>query len=380
MNNTPQLQLNETDKIFALILQGGLGSRVLQTSFIRSLIRKRKEANLDCPILVIDNSLIGNMVSAAMQNQNIHGIQIPEPPNSFPHHPGIMKLADGTSEHPVWIDSWRDNFKNFNTGGSLYNLLNNNWERAYSIEYGFSTTKKINLCKLKNEKNSFIAYHFAKTMDLSYDGGRPMLKRTIHSKELENFTNGLSKPFVLIHLGCDTNTNDYMSSLNYRFYKSWSLVRWTELIQKLGHKYTFINVYAHQYNPEIPGAISLKVDNLNAILQLAEHKHFKFFIATDNFMHHLLASIQVPGIVLWMGGGSPFVWGWRKDQGVNHFHVFNIHSCDNIFCYRPSLFDIDASGKQWVCDKGFNCGKSISVDQVLREVKKVEEYIETNKN
>ena len=67
---------------------------------------------------------------------------------------------------------------------------------------------------------------------LEYDGGVPMLKVTQHNSQVSNFITGLNKPFVLLHLGCDMNNNDFMSAINYRFHKVWSIQRWSELVQK----------------------------------------------------------------------------------------------------------------------------------------------------
>ena len=36
------LQLAKNDKVYFLILQGGIGARILQTAFIRTLVRQRK--------------------------------------------------------------------------------------------------------------------------------------------------------------------------------------------------------------------------------------------------------------------------------------------------------------------------------------------------
>ena len=64
------LQLAKNDKVYFLILQGGIGARILQTAFIRTLVRQRKAEKNNYPILVCDNTLIGHMVSAALSNQN----------------------------------------------------------------------------------------------------------------------------------------------------------------------------------------------------------------------------------------------------------------------------------------------------------------------
>ena len=80
--------------------------------------------------------------------------------------------------------------------------------------------------------------------DLEYDGGVPMLKVTQYNSQITNFIGGLKKPFILLHLGCDMNNNDFMNAVNYRFHKVWSLQRWAELVQKMKHKYEFVQVWA----------------------------------------------------------------------------------------------------------------------------------------
>ena len=81
MNQNKQIQITEKDKVYILILAGGMGARIIQTCFIRSLIRIRKQERNTYPILVIDNSIIGHMVSSAMSGQNVYGVQVPESPN-----------------------------------------------------------------------------------------------------------------------------------------------------------------------------------------------------------------------------------------------------------------------------------------------------------
>ena len=56
--NQAQQTLDIKNKYYILNLAGGLGARVIQTCFIRSLITKRKIDRNDYPILVVDNSLI----------------------------------------------------------------------------------------------------------------------------------------------------------------------------------------------------------------------------------------------------------------------------------------------------------------------------------
>ncbi len=380
--NQPQLQLNVDSKVFFFILAGGLGSRVMQSVFVRSLIRLRKQQKLESsPILIVDNSIISSMIASSFSEQNVVSLNFPETPNQFPHHPGYLNV-DGKLEHPIWVDAWRDGFKTYggNASGSLHDLLDNNWDRAFSIDYSFSLTKKIHQCKYKNSKESFIANHFANAMGLEYDGGITALKVSQYNDSVSSLTNKIEKPIVLIHLGMDLNSSDMMSPMNYRSFKVWSLQRWQELVDSLKHKYQFVQIFANQFNPELTDVLSLKVDNFNPVLQILEHQKCKFFISTDNYLPHLASSIKKPGIVMWMGGGSPMVWGWSKEwHNVPHFHVYNLHSCDTNFCWRPGNFDVSNTGQSWICEKNYRCGKSITVDQILREVDKVENYIESSK-
>lgn len=370
--NQPQQQLNINEKYYILNLAGGMGARIIQTTFIRSLITKRRTEKNSYPILVFDNSLIGQMASQVLQNQNVISVQTPETPNSYPHHPGLLTIEDGSKEHPIWIDSWRDSYKNQN--GWLWELLNNNWERAYHIEYGFGLTKEIHKYKHNKSKKSFIGYHYAKGMqDLEYDGGTPMLEVSQFNQEVERFASNQTKPYILLHLGSDLNAGDYMSPINYRFHKVWSLKRWAELVQKLKHKYNFVQVYANEYNPEIPDVLSIRVDSINPVLQLLQHKRCKMFIGIDNYLPHLAASIKKPGVVLW-GSVSPNVWGWSFEyQKCPHLHLWNPSSCDIAPCWRPNMFDIQPTGQQYVCDRDYKCMKSIEVNQVIKAVNTVEE-------
>ena len=73
------------------------------------------------------------------------------------------------------------------------------------------------------------------------------------------------------------------------------------------------------------------------------------------------------------GSVSPHVWGWNKSwHKVPHTHIWNTSSCPIIACWRPSLFDTDQNGKTWVCDKEYKCMKSITVDQVIKNVNELE--------
>ena len=164
----------------------------------------------------------------------------------------------------------------------------------------------------------------------------------------------------------DRNTLDYAQPINYRTLKVWSLQSWAELVDKLKSKYSFVQVSNGQDNPDIPNVQSIKVDNLNPILQMLEHPKCKFFMSIDNNVPHLAAAIKKKGIVLW-GSVSPNVWG--HDHNIN---IWNKSSCDIIGCWRPSMFDVNPKGQSWVCDRGYSCMKSISVKQVLREVEKLE--------
>ena len=153
-----------------------------------------------------------------------------------------------------------------------------------------------------------------------------------------------------------------------------------ELVQKMKHKYEFVQVWANNHNTEIPDVKSIKVENLNPVLQLLEHEKCKFFMSIDNYLPHLASSIKKPGIVMW-GSVSPYVWGWNKTwHKVPHLHVWNTSSCPTIACWRPSLFDVDPNGKTWVCDKEYKCMKSITVNQVIKNITTLEETYLQEKN
>jgi hypothetical protein len=368
------LQLNQDSKVYTLMLAGGMGARIIQTVFIRSLIQKRKKDGNNYPILVIDNSLIGQMVSAALQNQNVHGIQVPESHFAWPRDEGWQTLPNGLPEHPMFIEQYRNQFSKFDMNqGSLHDLIQANLSRSYQVEYGFQLTKSIHKNKHKKSSKSFIGNLYGDVMGLDYDGGVPMLKRSEENKELKGFIDNLSKPFVLMHLGVDRNPNEMANAINYRFHKVWSLQRWAELADALKDKYEFVQVYANQYNPEIPGIKSIKVDSLNPILQMLESPKCKFFMSIDNNLPHLAASIKKKGIVLW-GSVSPYVWGW--DHNVN---IWNRHSCPEIACWRPGMYDTDQNGLTWTCPH-YSCMRSIEVKQVLREVEKLEKELTQQKN
>ena len=82
--NQAQQTLDIKNKYYILNLAGGLGARVIQTCFIRSLITKRKQDRNDYPILVVDNSLIGEMASQVLKNQNVLTVKAPEVPKAIP--------------------------------------------------------------------------------------------------------------------------------------------------------------------------------------------------------------------------------------------------------------------------------------------------------
>ena len=105
------------------------------------------------------------------------------------------------------------------------------------------------------------------------------------------------------------------------------------------------------------------------------------FVATDNYLHHLAASIKKPGIVLW-GSVSPYVWGWNvKHHGVPHKHIWYPSSCDIAPCWRPSMFDTKSTGQNYICDRGYTCMKSIEVDEVIKNIAKVDsQYSNTKKD
>ncbi len=377
MNQPIQLDLNTT--YYLLILNGGIGARIISSAFIATLQKLRKlDNNHSAPIIIVDNAIVGPMCSESMKTQNIHHITINDNPNSWPHHPSLLKDENGNVEHPVWLKSYRDLYKTENK--NLHDIIRNNWDRCYSIDYCFSLDKLLHQHRLKKSKESFVAYHYGKIASLEYLGNTPMLKVTQYNKELDSFIKGLSRPYILCHLGVDLNDGDMMSPINYRFFKTFSIARWAEIVAKLGNKYEFVQVYANKFNVDIPGMKSVKVTDLNPVLQLMENKKCAFTLSIDNYLHHLSAAIKKPSLVLWTST-SPHVWGWAQQwHGTPHFHITNQYSCPEIYCRRPGTGDIDANSRNWMCPFEYNCGQSISVDQVLREVKKVEAHIEENKN
>ena len=374
MSEVQHKQLNIDDKCYILLLAGGLGARIIQTSFIRSLIKKRKVEKTSYPIIVVDNSLIGFMVSEALKDQNVFGLQVPDGHGSWPQDPAWFPAKNGIQEHPMFDENWRMKFQNLGQQNGAHDLLHNNLSRSYSIEYGFMLTKLIHQHKLKDDPKSFIGYHYSKTMGLEYDGGVPMLKQTIQYKEIEDLIKSQNKPYVLMHLGEDRNPQEFMQGINYRTFKVWSNERWAEVVDKLKNKYNFIQIHANQHNPDIPGVQSIKIDNLNPILQLLNNQRCKFFMSVDNNIPHLAATTKKRGIVLW-GSVSPYVWGWQ-----HNINVWNKSSClsDNIACWRPGMFDSNENGKIWVCPH-YSCMTSITTDRVIKEVSKLEKILDKDK-
>ena len=376
-----QRELRETDKVYILILAGGMGARIIQTCFIRSLIRIRKLEKNTYPILVVDNSIIGHMVSGAMSGQNVHGIQIPESPQQWPHDPGVIPIDNNNFEHGIYLDSWRAQNQFFNRDENIMpKLIKNNIDRVYSIEYGFSLTKLITQHRYKNDPKSFICNLYSKAMasPLEYDGGYPLLKMDNNNPQITKLINNSKKPIVLVHLGVDRNPHELMSGINYRTHKVWSLQQWGDLATKLKDKYTFIQVYANEYNPEVKNIQSIKVDNLNPVLQILQSPKCRMFISIDNYLPHLAASlypsIKRRGIVLW-GSVSPYVWGWK-----HNINIWNQNSCDqnDLGCWRPNMFDQDRNGKLWVCPS-YSCMKSITVQQVINSMTKLDQLITKDK-
>ena len=201
-----------------------------------------------------------------------------------------------------------------------------------------------------------------------------MLAKVSESKEVTDFLSSCSKPVVLLHLGMDKNPQELAQALNYRFHKVWSLENWRQIIQRYKDKYQFVQVHASQINPDLPDCVTIKVDSLNPILQILESNKCKFFMATDNNLAHLAASIKKRGIVMW-GSVSPYVWGW--DHNIN---IWNKHSCSEIACWRPGMFDSNNVGQTWLCPH-YSCMRSISVDQVCKEIEKLEnDLIENTDN
>ena len=95
------------------------------------------------------------------------------------------------------------------------------------------------------------------------------------------------------------------------------------------------------------------------------------FMSIDNYLPHLAASIKKPGIVLW-GSVSPWVWGWSwVHHKVPHLHLYN-DVCDIQPCWRPNMWDTQASGQNYICDREYKCMKSIEVSQVIKATEKVE--------
>lgn len=366
-------QIQPTDKCYMLTLAGGLGARIIQTVFIKNLIEKRnKDGKSDWPILVIDHSPIGIMVSEYLKDKNVIGVQIPHPGANWPVEPNLLNTNLGL-EHPMFIPAWRNTFQQYNIGGrgnfNLQTLLNNNWDRSYSIEYGFSLTKAIHQHKLNNSKTSFIANHYGKTMGLKYLENNPMLKKVQINQDIQNLLDNSDKPCVLLHLGMDRNGADFQAGVNYRIHKLWSLECWRKIVQDNKDKYTFLQVFANEYNPDLPDVTSIKVDNLNPVMQILEHKNCAFFISIDNFLPHLSAALKKKGIVLW-GSVSPYVWGWN-----HNINIWNKSSCPEIACWRPGMYDTSPNGKLWICDH-YSCMKSITPEQVNQEIVKLELELE----
>ena len=358
------MNISKNDRVWFLGLAGGAGARYCQLPLLRSILKKREKSEA---IVIADSTGIGQQAANVLEN--VVAVNIPEFPTSFPHNPGLMADKDGFLEFPVWIDSWRESYLRYRgDADNIHDIIMNNLERVFHIEYGFALTKLIHLESHKREP-SFISSLYAKVSGLEYDGGIPIAGIKERNKEVDNYVKSLPKPMILFHIGADKSPHDLTNSMIYRDWKVWSLKRWGELAQHLSAKYSVVQCYAGDFNPEISNVKSFRINSFDTMYQLLEN--CKFFVATDNVLVHCAASQKKKGIVLW--GQTPKVWMWKYNQS---YYVFNEHSCSVAGnCWQPGMYAIGQNGSNWICPNGYSCMKSITVRQVLDKIEKLEQDI-----
>jgi ADP-heptose:LPS heptosyltransferase len=351
-------QLSTDTRCYILQLHGGLGARIIQTGFVRTLLAQKEEL----PVVIIDEHSVGEMV--ATTTERVISIKPAGAGFQYPLEPTLMQVG-GVVEHPMFVEEWRTAAASYDEQEQfdLHKLVSNNWDRFYAVDYGTELTKLIHQRKFESNPKSFIGHLYGQVCGLKWDDGLPFLTRATTSEEAQQFTKNLDKPLVVCHFGMDKNQSELTQAINYRVHKVWSLHRWAMLADKLKDRFTFVQLHAAPLNPQIPGFQSMHTQDLNVVLQLLEAS--AFFLSTDNYLSHLAASIPRQGIVLW-GAVSPLVWGWP-----HNVNIWNKHSCPEIACWRPGMFDQSATGRTFLCPT-YDCMKSIEVDQVIEAIDELE--------
>ena len=354
---SPGVPFTPETKCHILNLAGGLGARIIQTGFVRSL------AKLDStlPVVVVDQTnAVGPLVAAS--HPNTLSI-LPSNSGHYPVEPPILRFNDGP-EHPMFIPEVREALAEYEMDGEfdLHRLWSNNADRSYGVDYGNALTKAIHKHKLRDHAKSFIGYLYGAAADLKWDGGLPLLTRTETNPQIEDFIRAQTKPIVLCHFGMDKQHQEMTNVVNYRVHKVWSLRRWAKVAEELSDQYTFVQVYHAPKNPTVPGFVSLQVDGISSILQLLEA--CEFYLSIDNFLPHLAASLPKSGVVLW-GSVSPYVWGWK-----HNVNIWKKHSCPDIACWRPGGFDGNSKGQTFLCSH-YSCMHALEVSDVLEGIDKL---------
>ena len=147
--------------------------------------------------------------------------------------------------------------------------------------------------------------------------------------------------------------------------KDWFTERWNELVDKLKHKYDFIQVGGPTETP-IHGIASNLLGKIDIRKSASIIKYCKTFVTIDSIVQHIGNAMGKKGVVL---------FGRSKLETLSHNSNINIvvpGSCPIMPCMGPEpgfgqLIVKDNALVGWTCpDK--KCMKAISVDMVIKTI------------
>ena len=228
----------------------------------------------------------------------------------FDNNPNIIRGSEEKNyDDVIWVHNYEGNrpYKNY---GDKFPKDNYNWKKYKPLKGEFYFTKK----------EIAIAEKAIKA-----------IRKNIGQKKII-----FIEPHVKQRLGYEN--------------RDWGFDNWQKVVKQLSSIYTFLQITYAERKP-IKGSININGLNFrtsSAILSMCD-----LFLGPEGGMVHAAAATDRKAVVIWGGHISPDITGYD-------FH-------NNIFNKHP----LSPCGKKNVCAHCLEGLKKISIDQVIKEIKKI---------
>jgi ADP-heptose:LPS heptosyltransferase len=330
---TPRGQHNRNKRTVIFMIEGGIGDHILATPMLRNARLKFPKDEWDIVVLAMFHEAYGDFAKPDSTGDDL-----------IPYNSNIDVLFSTRYQSKFYVE-WAKN-ADIVYRRNVYSLSPHRFGKIHLTEA---------LCELH---------------EVTYDNDTLDLALTdTEERQAKLFYDMSDKPIVVIQPfgGYDPLQHKKITSN-----KDWDdNNKWYGVIQALvnrGYEVVQLGAIGEYIFPNVTSFVG----HASIRESFALIKYCDFFISVDTYAIHVAKAFKKPGIVLW-GRTNPYRVGY-----TDHYNIYKLHSCPEIFCGRPENIFVDSSPNKpyftpWECPNR-KCMKEIGLKDVYKGIDVIQRH------